>query len=834
MSGEETIKHTSELPASLPPPSECGAHARSIAEAYRCAAHGHDLASARAVLEGARALGWLGYPDAGLDLLQGLLEPTRWPAAARAEARLERADLLLWLGRCRAAIQELDGKLGNVAPARASLTRAQAQAFLGQSGAARAALLNLRDFDPMLRPRAALVALRLGDLRNARDHADRAGGDGAEEAEAQRVLGIVAMLEDRPAEARRHLERALELLHALDRPALLARAHVTMARACLEEGASDLGELYLRRAAAFSERSSDPALQALVAGQMGALALERGQIEEAVASFELDLSLCRRADTDFRHAHALGAIGRARLLEGRTPESIAALTTAAELHAASDHTVASCVIAFDRALAEARTDVPLEDCQRRIADARDRLAGLGCARLLPLADLADAMLRARSADVAGAELSFAVGRDALSGRGAGTAPGSLVAAYLAFAEALHAAGQDELGIDYLREGYTIASTSRQAELGRRLLARIEALDARQEVVAALPPALQQGGRLGGTASFESLIGTSAPMAALREMARRAAELDVNVLILGESGTGKELVATAIHAGSRRSGRPAIVVNCAALPETLIESELFGHVRGAFSGASAERVGAFERAHESTLVLDEVGELSLSVQAKLLRALEQGEVQRVGGPRPLRVDVRVIAATNRPLARGVEAGEFRADLYHRLAKIVVETVPLRAHTEDLRELVAHLLGTRPVFAERGLREVSRAALDALAAYPFPGNVRELENVLIAGALRAEGELVQLPHLPGRVTGWVEEPMQPVPAPALSPQPSPPPPRLADTLLVDGFNLDALERDLVGAALGRAKGNKAAAARLLGITRRRLYSRLKHLEGDDSSD
>ncbi|MFH1765439.1 MAG: nitric oxide reductase transcriptional regulator NorR, partial [Gemmatimonadota bacterium] len=234
-----------------------------------------------------------------------------------------------------------------------------------------------------------------------------------------------------------------------------------------------------------------------------------------------------------------------------------------------------------------------------------------------------------------------------------------------------------------------------------------------------------------------LIGTSLVMERLRRDLELVARSDFTVLITGETGTGKELVARGIHDASPRSEEAMIYVNCAALPETLADSELFGHVKGAFSGATSDRPGKFEVADGGTLFLDEIGELPLSVQAKLLRALQEGEIQRVGTERPIRVDVRVLAATNRDLERGVEEGEFRADLYHRLNVYPLRAPPLRERGDDIPllagyfcDMIRRRLGLGPV-------RLVPEAVEALHRYPWPGNVRELENVLSRAALKAAG-------------------------------------------------------------------------------------------------
>jgi len=313
-----------------------------------------------------------------------------------------------------------------------------------------------------------------------------------------------------------------------------------------------------------------------------------------------------------------------------------------------------------------------------------------------------------------------------------------------------------------------------------------------------------------------MVGTSAPLEKVRELIGQVAPTDARVLILGESGTGKELVAHAIHHSSRRANRPFVTVNCAAIPRDLVESEMFGHEKGAFTGAMDRRLGRFELAHGGTLFLDEVGDLNLEAQAKLLRVLESGEVARLGAERTQRVDVRVIAATNQRLDQAVTAGTFREDLFFRLHVFPIEVSPLRARLSDLPALVAHLSRrVRPTSTPSFTDE----ALDILSAYHWPGNVRELANIVerlaIVGGREIDAALVRqvLPRTPA--------PGGPV-APAST--------GVSDN---DGFDrslsnlLDDYERSLIARALSRANGNVAEAARLLQTDRANLYRRMKRL-------
>ena len=313
-----------------------------------------------------------------------------------------------------------------------------------------------------------------------------------------------------------------------------------------------------------------------------------------------------------------------------------------------------------------------------------------------------------------------------------------------------------------------------------------------------------------------MVGTSSPIEKVRELIGQVAPTDARVLILGESGTGKELVAHAIHHSSRRANRPFVTVNCAAIPRDLVESEMFGHEKGAFTGAIDRRLGRFELAHGGTLFLDEVGDLNLEAQAKLLRVLESGEVARLGAERTQRVDVRVIAATNQRLDQAVTAGTFREDLFFRLHVFPIEVSPLRARLSDLPALVAHLSRrVRPTATPSFTDE----ALDILSAYHWPGNVRELANIVERLAIVGGREID---------AAMVRQVLPRTPAPG-----GPVAPAAAGASDSDGFDrslsnlLDDYERSLIARALSRANGNVAEAARLLQTDRANLYRRMKRL-------
>jgi two-component system, NtrC family, response regulator AtoC len=314
--------------------------------------------------------------------------------------------------------------------------------------------------------------------------------------------------------------------------------------------------------------------------------------------------------------------------------------------------------------------------------------------------------------------------------------------------------------------------------------------------------------LNETYRLEHIIGNTPAMATVRELIRQAAPSDATVLILGESGTGKELVARALHYSSPRAAKPFVDVNCAALTETLIESELFGHERGAFTSAISRRRGKFEQAHGGSLFLDEIGDMPLSTQAKMLRVLQERTFQRVGGEEKISVNVRIICATNRDLEQAVQSGAFRNDLLYRVNLFVIDVPPLRARAADVAELARHFLAVAGRSGKHTAHSISDAALAALCEHRWPGNVRELQNAIERALMICRDEEIQVAHLPPAVLRGKTTGAEPVPTPGAS----------------QGRNLveavEAFERAMILDALEKSEWNKTQAARLLGVTRRIL--------------
>jgi len=308
----------------------------------------------------------------------------------------------------------------------------------------------------------------------------------------------------------------------------------------------------------------------------------------------------------------------------------------------------------------------------------------------------------------------------------------------------------------------------------------------------------------------SIVGRSKVMAKIDRLINQVAAATTTVLIRGESGTGKELVAATIHARSGRARGPFIAVNCAALPESIVESELFGHERGAFTGAIQARQGRFERAHEGTLFLDEIGDLPPHMQVKLLRVLQERKIERIGAARAIDVDVRVVAATHQPLEELIAEGRFREDLYYRLNVFPIHLPPLRDRGSDILMLADHFVERYAGLHQKDIRRITTPAIDMLMAYHWPGNVRELENVMERAVLLSSDHVIGAHHLPP--TLQTAEASGTLPVGTLQ------------------MRLEAYEQEIIVDALKHHRGNRAAAARSLGISERVMGLRVQHYKID----
>jgi two-component system, NtrC family, response regulator len=375
-------------------------------------------------------------------------------------------------------------------------------------------------------------------------------------------------------------------------------------------------------------------------------------------------------------------------------------------------------------------------------------------------------------------------------------PGSAVVVITAHGEVATAVRAMQLGaLDFLEKPFA----------RERLLVAVEKAI---EIVRLRDENRRLRAQVGESASFSSIVGSSPALRDALADLERAAETDATVLLLGESGTGKELAARAIHARSRRKDGPFVVVNCSAIPEGLLESELFGHRKGAFTGAVEDRPGKFEAAAGGTILLDEVGELPLAVQPKLLRVLQDGVLDKVGATREVRSDARVVAATHRDLETLVREGAFREDLFYRLSVVPLRIPPLRERREDIPVLVEHLLRKQARRHDREPPQLSPGAVDRLMRYDWPGNVRELENLLERLVVLHRSPVVEVEDLPESLRRDL--------------------PRFGGARLdlpPEGIVLEEVERGLIEEALRRSGGNQSAAARFLGLTRQTLVYRMQ---------
>ncbi|MFL5577295.1 MAG: sigma-54-dependent transcriptional regulator [Gemmatimonadaceae bacterium] len=381
--------------------------------------------------------------------------------------------------------------------------------------------------------------------------------------------------------------------------------------------------------------------------------------------------------------------------------------------------------------------------------------------------------------------------------------------------AMSAYGDNDAAIDAMRRGaYDFISKPFRADQVVLVLRKAIEREGLRRQVDRLREELAALRDHGAPGEAEGIVGRSAGVRTVVEVARKVARYPSTVLVTGESGTGKELVARLVHRASPRAAAPFVAINCGAIPEALLESELFGHARGAFTGATSERRGLFEEADGGTLFLDEIAELPVSLQVKLLRALQEGEVRRVGDNASRTVDVRVVTATARDLEAEVAAGRFRADLFYRINVVRLHLPPLRERGEDVPSLARHFAVRCAERFGAPARGIARAAMRHLVEYGWPGNVRELENVIERAVVLSDGDEIGAEHLPPALTGGA------APAGALRD-----PTGLDPTDLSIKRQGEALERALIARALDRTGGNRTRAAQLLELSHRALLYKIR---------
>ncbi len=362
-------------------------------------------------------------------------------------------------------------------------------------------------------------------------------------------------------------------------------------------------------------------------------------------------------------------------------------------------------------------------------------------------------------------------------------------------------GNESVAVEALKSGafHYITKPANPEKLANLLRQACEKSRMTAEIVALHRELMERYG-------FANILGTSDAMRRVFEKIRMVANTRSTVVIEGESGTGKELVARALHYNSARAGKPFVVINCAALPANLVESELFGHIKGAFTGASDRRVGKFQAAEGGTLLIDEIGEMPMDVQSKFLRSIESRSVTPVGSNKEIEVDVRIVAATNRHLESLVSEGKFREDLFYRLNVVSISLPPLRERREDIPILARAFIDELASENERPIRDVSPEALAHLQGFDWPGNVRQLRNVLENVVVTTMGEVIETQHLPD---------------PIRAAQPSP----LTAALARHGLRLDELEKEAIRLALEKARGNRNQSSELLGISVRTLQRKIR---------
>ncbi len=642
----------------------------------------------------------------------------------------------------------------------------------------------------------SLAALRSGQLDRADGFARQAldvAGSAAPlaYAAARRMVAIVSAQRQRLERAVASCQKALTIYREQRSPRGQLEAYLTMGICYLAMAELDNAEVFLLRCRRLAENGTDEAPRARVYSRLGHLKLARGEPEAAQKLYSMDAEITAGLDDPLTHGHPYLNEGHALLALDRTGPAVARLEEALTCFQRVGDQVG--VVRAHLALARAC------DSSRAAAHARaarQQAAVLGRPALIGRSGLVDAILHAREGRTAAAMSDFEASMTIARSHDDRT---RLAHAYLWLAEAFEQSGDSNRAADMYTEALRRAEVWALRGLRLRLLKKLDRVDDDALVHRSLRR--RPEGRLQRLpVGPDDLLGDSPAMERVRTQIRRVASTRVPTLVLGETGTGKELVARAIHFGSSVADGPLVVVNCGAIPEALVEAELFGHVRGAFTGADRTRTGFLEAANGGTVFLDEIGDLPPQAQVKLLRFLAAGEIQRVGSTEVRVVEARVVAATHRDLQAAVADGRFRADLFYRLAIFEVRTPALRDRIADLPLLVEHFLSTNELPLARGIRRVSPGALAALTRYPWPGNVRELENALMHACVLCEGATLLLGQLPDTIQA-----------------PSPPGASRSD-------RLEDVERAHILSVLARSDNNQGEAARRLGIHRNTLRRKL----------
>ncbi len=615
----------------------------------------------------------------------------------------------------------------------------------------------------------------------------------------QRTLAIYLTLRGDHAHALLQHRAALQTFRELGDVFMVAKEYLSLGQSYEESDELDHAEFFLRKAAETVEQFDNAPLTALLAARLGMLALVRGELPTARRHFEHDLEASLKAGTRHGQGFARRNLGKVLVRLGEAERGQALIARSLEDFAAQhdDFNVAlsrleaaSAKLASGDAGDRAAITSALDEVDRYFRRV-DRL------ELLPSIEAVRARLHvAEGKEALAADELDAAGRALLARR----RPERLIEELLLFAEACLRQGSRQRAVWHLSWAYRESVSAARPWLSSLVLERLGEIDERAVMdiaAAARPPAPAQPDE-----RFQRfLMASRSPrMRAVIDDARRVAPTDETVLIEGETGTGKSVLASFIHAISRRAQAPFMALNCGAIPEALFEAELFGHEKGAFTGADARRVGIIEAANGGVVFLDEVGELTPRGQVTLLRFLEDHHVRPVGSSTSRPVDVRVIAATNRVLVEEMKAGRFRQDLYFRLAVYPLRVPPLRERWEELPDLVAFLLAHNPYAQQKGIVAVSKGALRKLARHDWPGNLRELDNTLRGATIRANGNHILERDLPAELDDR--------------------------RLTVAAFpTLEQMTERHIKDALRLAHGNRSRAASLLGVHRNTLGARLR---------